>query len=139
MGYPHFRMLGRRFLLVVAVLMGLTALAASVAPREPALRGSQAERRQPAPTAAPTGSPTLQTIRRELSADEEAQRVVVHTGDLLELEVAGSELDAVELLGEIDAVAPGTNARFHILASEPGQHPIELVESGRRIGTLVIR
>jgi hypothetical protein len=133
-------MLGRRFLLIVAVLMGLTALAASVAPRDPALRGSQAERteRAPAPTF-PGGSPTLQTIQREISAHAESQRIVVHAGDLLELEVAGSETDAVALLGEVDAVAPGTNARFHILAEEPGEHPIELLEAGRRIGTLVIR
>jgi outer membrane receptor protein involved in Fe transport len=117
--------------------MGLTALAASVAPREQALRGSQAERRQP-PRAA-EAAPTVQTIRREISADATAQRVVVGEGDLLELEVTGSTLGAVELLGEIDAVAPGTGARFHILAGEADEHPIELIESGRRIGTLVIR
>jgi hypothetical protein len=132
-------MLGRRFLVLVAVLMGLTALAASVAPREQALReGSQAERRQPG-APAPAASATVQTIRREISADESSQRVVVSEGDLLALEVTGSELDAVTLLGEVDAVAPGTAARFHILADEAGEHPIELVESGRRIGTLIVR
>jgi hypothetical protein len=131
-------MLGRRFLVLVAVLMGLTALAASVAPREQELRGRQGERSRPLP-AAPAGAQTVQTIRREISADATQQRIVVSAGALLALEVTGSELEAVELLGEIDAVAPGTAARFHILAEDTGEHPIELVESGRRIGTLVVR
>jgi hypothetical protein len=130
-------MLGRRFLLIVAVLMGLTALAASVAPRERALRDrSQAERVQPVPTAS---AGTLETIRLEISADETGQRVEVSEGDLLALEVTGSGREAVRMLGEIDAVAPNTAARFHIVADRAGQHPIELVGSGRRIGTLVVR
>ena len=45
-------MLGRRFLILVAVLMGLTALAASVAPRQPV----NSERRESTPTPAPAGS-----------------------------------------------------------------------------------
>ena len=131
-------MLGRRFLVLVAVLMGLTALAASVAPRERARDGSQAGRASPVPPA-PTGAPTLQTVRREISADETGQRIVVSAGDLLALEVTGSELEAVRLLGEIDAVAPNTPARFHLLADQAGEHVIELVDSGRRIGTLIVR
>jgi hypothetical protein len=132
-------MLGRRFLLIVAVLMGLTALAASVAPRERALRDrSQAERVQPVPTAS-AGAPTLETIRLEISADETGQRVEVSEGDLLALEVTGSGREAVRMLGEIDVVAPNTAARFHIVADRAGQHPIELVGSGRQIGTLVVR
>ena len=135
--YPRLWMLGRRFLLIVAVLMGLTALAASVAPRQqPAREGSQAERAQPTPSAPTSG---LQTVRREISADLTGQRVVVSAGSVLALEVTGSDLEAVRLRGQMDSVAPNTAARFHILADEAGEHPIELVGSGRRIGTLVIR
>ena len=119
-------MLGRRFLLIVAVLMGLTALAASVAPREQAARdGSRAGRAQPAPSATPESSP-LETVRHEISADELGQRVEV------------SEGDAVRMLGEIDVGAPNTAARFHIVADGVGDHPIELVGSRRRIGTLAV-
>jgi hypothetical protein len=136
---PSGWMLGRRFLLVVAVLMGLTALAASVAPRERTVRsGPQAERAQPAPSAS-TGVVTLQTIRREISADATGQRIVVGDGDLLALEVTGSEREAVRMLGEIDVVAPSTPARFHIVADQAGEHAIELVGSERRIGMLVVR
>ena len=50
--YPR-SMLGRRFLLLVAVLMGLTALAASVAPREPLVRDRRAATPSPTPTSEP--------------------------------------------------------------------------------------
>lgn len=128
-------MLGRRFLLLVAVLMGLMALAASVAPRQPVVR----ERTESTP-APPSGAATLVTVKRELAADGGGSgRVVVREGDLVELTVSGSERDAVMVLGRIDSIHPASPARFSLLAGEPGQHPIELLGAERRIGTLVIR
>ena len=58
-------MLGRRFLILVAVLMGLTALAASVAPRQQTPRE---ERQAATPTPAPAGSPTVTTLEKSVSA-----------------------------------------------------------------------
>jgi hypothetical protein len=132
-------MLGRRFLLVVAVLMGLTALAASVAPRErTATDGSRAGRSEPAPTTS-AGARTLETIRLEISADETGQRVVASEGDVLALEVTGSGREAVRMLGEIEAFSPNTAARFHIVANRAGEYPIELVRTELQIGTLIVR
>jgi hypothetical protein len=128
-------MLGRRFLILVAVLMGLTALAASVAPRQPV----NSERREPTPTPAPAGSPTIATVEKTISTAEGDTRVTVSEGDLVELTVTGSERDSVIVLDRIDSIDPVAPARFSLLAGEPGEHPIELVEDGRRIGTLVIR
>jgi hypothetical protein len=139
-------MLGRRFLLLVAVLMGLTALAASVAPRDSALRGPQPERRDPTPTptpvepeAEPDSRVATRTIVRTISADAAPRRLVVKQGDVLQLEVASSELDTVRLMGRIEPVEPLANARFHILADRPDKYPIELLESERRIGTVEVR
>ena len=129
-------MLGRRFLILVAVLMGLTALAASVAPRQPVPRE---ERRESTPTPAPAGSPTLATVEKTLTTRDANARVSVRKGDLVELTVTGSERDSVSVLGRIDSIDPTTPARFSLLAAEPGEHPIELLEADRRIGTLVIR
>jgi hypothetical protein len=137
-------MLGRRFLLLVAVLMGLTALAASIAPRDPVVRGPQSERRPtptPAPQAAepaPAGTKTP-TVERTISADAaRPERVVVTEGDLVTLEVAGSQLDTVQLLGRIEPVAPHSPAVFQLLA-ERGRHPITLLGADRQIGTLAVR
>lgn len=129
-------MLGRRFLILVAVLMGLTALAASVAPRQPVVREQQ---RESTPTPAPAGSPTLTTIEEALSTTDADARVTVSEGDLLELEVSGPERDSVMVLGRIDAIHPNAPARFSVLAGEPGEYPIELVGAGRQVGTLVVR
>jgi hypothetical protein len=127
-------MLGRRFLILVAVLMGLTALAASLAP-QPAVREQRSE---PTPTPAP-GSPTLVTVREELSTADPRARVTVREGDLVELTVSGPESDSVMLLDRMDTIHPTSPARFSLLATEPGEHPIELVDAGRQVGTLVVR
>jgi hypothetical protein len=126
-------MFGRRFLVLVAVLMGLTALAASVAPRQPAERAEQS------PTPAPAGSATFTTVSEQLSTTEGDARVSVRTGDVVELTISGPERDSVMLLDRMDTIDPESPARFSLLAGKPGEYPIELVDADRRIGTLVIR
>jgi hypothetical protein len=141
-------MLGRRFLLLVAVLMGLTALAASVAPRDPALQDPESGRRTATPTpspqsaepAAPRAATDVTTVVRTISADaERQQRVVVTEGDLVELTVEGSELDSVEVLGLIEPLDRNSPARFNILADRVDDYPIKLLEAEREIGTLEVR
>jgi len=129
-------MLGRRFLILVAVLMGLTALAASVAPRQPVAPDRRAES---TPTPAPAGSPTLETVKRELVTDGGPDRVSVRQGDVVELVVSGPERGSVMVLDRIDTIHPQSPARFSLLAGEPGEHPIMLLEEERQLGTLVIR
>jgi hypothetical protein len=128
-------MLGRRFLILVAVLMGLTALAASLAP-QPVVRE---ERGQPTPPAAPSGSPSLAAVEEEVSTTDARARVTVREGALVELTVSGPESDSVMLLGRMDTIHPASPARFSLLATVPGEYPIELVDAGREVGTLVVR
>ena len=128
-------MLGRRFLILVAVLMGLTALAASLAP-QPVVRE---ERRESTPTPAPSGSPGFAAVEEELSTTDPRARVTVREGDLVELTVSGPESDSVMLLNRMDTIHPTSPARFSLLAIEPGEYPIELVDAGHQVGTLVVR
>jgi hypothetical protein len=135
-------MLGRRFLLLVAVLMGLTALAASVAPRDPALRSTEDERRRATPTPPAASEPArpATAIERTISVDaERPARITVTEGDLVELEVESAEVGSVQLLGQIEALDANSPAVFDVLADRPGEHAITLVGSGRQIGTLEIR
>jgi hypothetical protein len=130
-------MLGRRFLILVAVLMGLTALAASVAPRQPVDRE---ERREATATPVPaTGTPAFTTVEKELSTLDGDARVTVREGELVELTVSGPERDSVMLMNRMDTIDPESPARFSLLADEPGEYPIELVDDDRQIGTLVVR
>jgi hypothetical protein len=132
-------MLGRRFLLLVAVLMGLTALAASVAPRQPVVSERRSAEPSATPYAAPAASPTVRTVRRTLSTAQGRRRVTVTEGQLVQLDVSGPELDSVMLLDEVVPMAPEAAAHFELLADTPGRYPIELVDAERRIGTLVVR
>jgi hypothetical protein len=123
--------IARRLLLLAAVLMLLTALAAGLAPRqEQTVSGESGT--------LPAGARVTKQIPADPAADS---RVEVRRGDLLELEVAGDTLDTVliERLDRIDSIEPRTPARFNMVVdAAAGIYPIRLVEADRRIGALVV-
>jgi hypothetical protein len=131
-------MLGRRFLLLVAVLMGLTALAASIAPREPLVRDRRSATATPTPTGAAEAN-AVRTVEKTISADAGHARVVVREGELVRLTVDATEIDNVSVMDKILPVEADSPAVFELLADPPGSYPITLLESGRRVGTLVVR
>jgi hypothetical protein len=131
-------MLGRRFLLLVAVLMGLTALAASIAPREPLVRDRGSATPTPTPTAAAEAN-AVRTVEKTISADAGHARVVVREGELVRLTVRANEIDNVSVMDKILPVEGDSPAVFELLADPPGSYAITLLESGRRVGTLVVR
>jgi hypothetical protein len=135
-------MIGRRLMVLMAVLLGLTALATSLAPRPRVVRGGATA--TPIPTA--TASPTVrarppQIVARTLEADA-ARPVTVRArvGDTVRLVVTGDVLDSVEIEGtdEIEQIDPDSPALFELLADERASHAIRLLDSGRRIGQLEI-
>ena len=136
-------MLGRRLMLLMAVLLGLTALATALAPR-PRLDRQQSATPQPAPTVAPTpaAEPARpRVVERTLEADPERPVVVrASVGDTVRLVVRGDVLDSVEIegLAEIEQVEPDSPARFELLAEEPASHEIRLLDADKRIGRLEI-
>jgi hypothetical protein len=134
-------MLGRRFLLLVAVLMGLTALAASVAPREPLVRDRRAATPSPTPTSQPTvtADDGIRTVEKTIGTGEDPAKITVRTGDLVRIAVTGDELDSVRLFDKIESIDAESPAVFEVYADRPGTYPIELVEGERRVGTLVVR
>jgi hypothetical protein len=132
-------MLGRRFLLLVAVLMGLTALAASVAPREPLLRDRTQRTATPTPTATAETVAENRTEELAVSTSEPPAKLVVPEGQLVELTVSGDEIDSVQVRYQIEPIDPDAPAQFTIFADRPGRYPITLVDAERRVGTLVVR
>jgi hypothetical protein len=133
-------MLGRRFLLLVAVLMGLTALAASIAPREPLIRdGRRAATPTPTPSATAEAGTPVHNVRRTLVITGEPGRITVRQGDLVQLTVKGDEVDSVSVQDQVEPIERESPALFSLLVDTPGQYPIELVDSGRVVGTLVVR
>ena len=127
-------MLARRLLLALAVLMLLTALAASLAPRKTALQGDSAA------TPAAPAEPAVEPVQQTLDASAEGQRVLARVGQTVTIVVRSDTLDTVSL-AEVgsETTEPDSPARFELLADVPGSYPIELLEAGRRIGVLEIR
>lgn len=129
-------MAARRMLLIVAVLMGVTALSAGLA-APPERRGEAPE---PTATAAPGGRDGgVTVVERTLPGrGGDPRTVAIEQGDILRLTVEAEEADSVELVGldRIAAVAPGTPAMFDVLADRPGLYPVELLEAGDRLGAV---
>lgn len=138
-------MLGRRLLVLFAVLLGLTALATSLAPR-PTTPGGALSTPAATPSAVPSVDATETRAGRELtrtiSADSGARpaRVRAHVGDTLRLAVRGTLLDAVEIegFGELEAITPEAPARFELLLEEPGEFGVTLTEAKRSVGVLEV-
>jgi hypothetical protein len=133
--------LGRRFLLLVAVLMGLTALAASVAPREPLIRdgSKRSATPTPTPTVATTAASPIHNVSRTLMITADPGRITVRQGTLLELTVKGDELGNVSLMDQVEPIERESPAIFNVLADTPGEYPISMVDEDRDVGTLVVR
>jgi hypothetical protein len=128
-------MVARRLLIVLAVLLGLTALAAGVAPRRPIDSAPDAGAPAVTPVARAGGS-----VQRTMDAAATGQHMVARVGQTVELTVRSQVLNAVSL-GDVGVrtAEADSPARFELLADVPGTYPVELVESGQRIGTLEIR
>ena len=137
-------MLGRRLLVVFAVLLGLTALATSLAPRPTIRDGARAQ-----PDATPTATPAparsgsaSRRVERTISADPGRKRasVRVRVGDVLALTVRGDLLDSVEIadLGKLEPVEPGSPARFEMLLDTPGEIRVTLLEAQRAVGLIEV-
>ena len=135
-------MFGRRILVLVAVLMGLTALAASLTPPpQPVPRNRTATGPTPTPEAAePQPALTARTVSARLSETGRPRTIRARTGDTIELDVTGSTPDTVVIddLAVSEPVAPDSPAQAQIYADTPGTFPVLLLDSGRRIGALRI-
>jgi endonuclease YncB( thermonuclease family) len=135
-------MFGRRILVLVLVLMGLTALAASLTPPPQTLpRGAPAT--SPSPTPEATGAPfaaSPRSIDARVSADGPPRVVSARTGDTITIDVTGDVIDTVvnDDLAISEPIAPDSPAQMELFAVDPGRFPLVLLDSGRRIGTLRI-
>ena len=137
-------MLGRRLLVLFAVLLGLTALVTSLAPRPTVNRPGLA---QPTPTATETPAPvrtttTSRRIEQTISADagRPRARIRARVGDVLALTVKGDVLDGVEIedAGKLEPIEPGSPARFELLLDRRGELRIDLVDAERLIGLVEV-
>ena len=145
-------MMGRRLLLLVAVLMGLTALAASIAPRDTGTDEPPTPPGRPGTVVEPSATPELApatpsteegVVEETLSAAKGASpvRVRARPGQTVQLEVQGDVFDEVVLTGldRVEAIAPEAPAHFELYMDQPGRYEIRLLQENRRLGELLVR
>jgi hypothetical protein len=130
----------RRAILLFALVLGLTALAAAVAP---------SQHRGPAPPAPPPGAAPadapVRTIALDARASSRPRLDSVKQGEQLRLTVSSAEggLVTIPALGRTASVSPATPAEFDLLAPPPGRYDVLFAASGltepRRAGTIVSR
>jgi hypothetical protein len=131
-GLVSAAMPARRMLVLVAILMGITAIVAGLA--APVSRTPK-----PEPEAAPVSpgrraaAPVEETI-----AVAKPRTVAVDEGDLVQLTVTGQVSDVVELVGLdlMAPIAPETPAVFDLHADAAGRYPVRLTAEGRDVGAL---
>src|SRR5690349_16049670 len=117
-------------MIFVAILMGLTALAAGLA----APRRDTPSTTDPLALGSPAKRPPAEVERTiDVTAP---QTVAVGEGALLRLTVAGNVLDSVEItgLGQVAAIAPESPAVFDLFADRRGSYPVRLVGTGQEVG-----
>jgi hypothetical protein len=138
------QVLGRRLLVLFAVLLGLTALATSLAPRPTVRQPAQSET-TPAPTATPAKERAeggSRRIEETISANpgRARARVRARVGDVLALTVNGDVLDGVEIaeLGKLEPIEPGSPARFEMLLERRGELRVSLVDAKDVVGVVVV-
>jgi hypothetical protein len=134
----------RRAILLFALVLGLTALAAAVSPTRDAP--------QPAlglAPATPAGATVARNITFALREGGTPKVKSVRTGQHVVLTVPAREggLVTIPLLGRTATVSPSNPARFDLLAPPPGRYDVMFEPSGSsglsaepsRAGTLITR
>jgi hypothetical protein len=130
-------MAARRLIIVMLVLLGVSTLAAALAPVDSgpdststSTRTAQTERDER------TGG---QLVRETIDAQaEKPKEISVPVGDQLSLHVESKHFGQVEIreLGLLDDVTPRDPARFDILADERGRHEVRLLGQKEEVGVL---
>lgn len=136
--------LGRRLLILAAVLLATGAMAAALTPRD--LRQGDEPRATTAAPPPPRSAGGTPPGAREASFVVDGSRrrpavLRVRQGTLIHLSVKAPAPDEVELegLGRSEPVDPYSPARFDFFAQGGGTFPIRLRQADREVGRLVIR
>lgn len=132
-------MAARRLITLMLVLLFLSSLAAVLAPRPPL------EEDQPPPATERPEAPAPSSgalVHASLEADKRrAKPIRASVGDQLQLRVSGKRpaTATIPALGASQGLGPLAPAELDLLLRDPGRYSVRILESGRVIGTIVVR
>jgi hypothetical protein len=135
----------RRALILFAVVLGLTALVAAIAPRGGDDNSSSTSTPQPPPTTTPesaTAGPTRIALTAKRKGSPETKRVKAGTHAIVRVQVDQPGQVSIPALGLTDDAEPRTPAAFDVFFANPGRATVELLPAAgeqRRVGTIEIQ
>jgi hypothetical protein len=130
----------RRAIILFALVLGLTALAAAVSPT----RDTGEAPAGPAPPPPAARSATRELVFQARASGAPGVRTA-RPGEHLAVSVAAADggLVTIPRLGRTATVAPDAPARFDLLAPAPGRYDLlfaaSSIDEPRRVGTIVVR
>ena len=132
-------MAARRLLFALIVMLVVSSVAAALVPvdrDQDDETTDRAEAREPKPR-----PPPGDVIERTVDAGRKHPAVVdVVSGDRLVLTVESGRFVEVEIpaFGELAEAEPAAPAIFDLVPTEPGRHPVLILDRGRRIATIAV-
>lgn len=142
-------MAARRLIIVMVVLLGISTVAAAVAPRSGNDSGSDPANPRPGTPArgagggstgyAPLGESGVERVHVRIS-NAATRTIFVAPGDELVLTVSGSFGDDIEIpgLGLVETMTENAPAVFDILVDEAGTFGVRAVEADRLVATIEV-
>ncbi len=135
-------MAARRLLIILMILLGISTVAAILAPPRPE-ENEGSDTGTTSTKAATTAQPGSggKLLRATIDAgDPQTEVVPLSTGDELELQVRSKRPDQVEIpaLGLVEPVSRDAPALFDLLLEDPGDYEVVLVEADRLAGRLEV-
>jgi hypothetical protein len=135
----------RRALILFAVVLGLTALVAAIAPRGGDDNSSSTSTPQPPSSTTPgsaTAGPTRVELRAKQKGSPETRRVKAGTHAIVRVQVDEPGQVSIPTLGLTDDAEPRTPATFDVFFTDPGRATVELQPAAgeqQRVGTIEIQ
>jgi hypothetical protein len=131
----------RRLLILLLVLLGISTLAAALAPVKSPQDKTTTTTATTTTATTPSAPPVKSAGLFKYAIDANSKRVTVvdlYVGEELLLTVTSKLYDQVSIpkLGQIQPVSPGLAAKFDLYLDQPGEYAIRLVDENRLVGRL---
>jgi hypothetical protein len=130
----------RRLLILLLVLLGISTLAAALAPvKSPQDKTTTTTTTPTVTTPSPPPAKSAGLFKYPLDANSGNVKVVeLYAGEELLLTVKWKHYGQVSIpkLGQIEPVSPGFAAKFDLYLSQPGTYAVRLLPQNRLVGRL---
>ena len=141
-------MAARRLLILLLVMLGISTLAAALAPVKSdrdstttETTGTETAATATDPAASVPAATNAGLFKYTLDADAKNEKPIqLYVGEELQLTVTSKLFDQISIpeLGQVQAVSPDGPADFDLFFDEAGDYAVRLVDEDRKVGVLKV-